>query len=425
MNYNSLRRSVQRNNTIHRNRNTTHTNQNNNNSNDNLNNNNANNRESILVDTNNVLQNNDDENSITNESMPELQGRHEDSNDEDSVDTNVYTRTENGERTGRTNDHEDNQQVVALRIRGGGQGTSGSTSSSLDSSDIFSRDSDSLWNSESDSDESIQIATRVGNVVIEDEDDTLHRQSLREELQTAKRMEFDITSITMEDSNDFIDTDTSDEMSESDSEDSIESSTQASAPQVVRGKHITDFFSPTTKAFVPKRFAPGGSPSSSSDEVSQALENLSSSMERLNHLQQIHNMLGNIHDANSPPFSNHVRQAGSPFKSSKNRARKNKPSSVSEPPIRETPSATPSVINSPITVEDVDSVASMEVITEVSNFYEGSSCDTTSISDLSNDDGIDDSVSLYNDIPDLIEAIPVEEEIDEENPDSLEACAIG
>ena len=83
------------------------------------------------------------------------------------------------------------------------------------------------------------------------------------------------------------------------------------------------------------------------------------------------------------------------------------------------------MINSPITVEDVDSVASMEVITEVSNFYEGSSCDTTSISDLSNDDGIDDSVSLYNDIPDLIEALTVEEEIANEKPDALEACAIG
>ena len=244
----------------------------------------------------------------------------------------------------------------------------------------------------------------MGNVVIEDEDDTLHRQSLREEFQTAKQMEFDITSITMEDSKDSIDTDTSDEMSrESDSEDSIESSTQASSsPQVVQGKHITDFFSPTTKAFVPKRLAPGVSPRSSSDEVSQELENLSSSMERLNHLQQIHNMLGNIHDANSPPFSDHVRQTGSPFKSSKNRARKNKHSPVSDHPIRETSSATPPGINSPITVEDVDSVASMEVITDVSNFYEGSLCDTTSISDLSNDYGIDDSVSLYNDIPDLI-----------------------
>ena len=141
--YSSLRRFVPRNNTIHRNRNTTHTNQHNNNSN-NLNINNANNREGILVDTNNLFQNNDDENSVTNESMPGLQGSHEDSDDEDSIDTNVSTRTDNGERTGETDNHEDNRQVEALRIRGGGQGISGSTSSSLESGNIFTLDSDSL-----------------------------------------------------------------------------------------------------------------------------------------------------------------------------------------------------------------------------------------------------------------------------------------
>ena len=105
--YSSLRRSVPRNNTIHRNRNTTHTNQNNNDSN-NLNINNANNREGILVDTNNLFQNNDDENSVTNESMPGLEGRHEDSDDEDSVETNASTRMDNGERAEGTNNHEDN-----------------------------------------------------------------------------------------------------------------------------------------------------------------------------------------------------------------------------------------------------------------------------------------------------------------------------
>ena len=82
-------------------------------------------------------------------------------------------------------------------------------------------------------------------------------------------------------------------------------------------------------------------------------------------------------------------------------------------------------MNPPINVKDVDSVASMEVITEVSNYYEGSLCDTTSISDISNDDGIKDSDSLYNDIPDLIEATTIEEEVTDEKPDASEACAIG
>ena len=182
-----------------------------------------------------MLQNNGDENSVTDASMPGLQGRHEDSDDEDSVETNASTRMDNGERAEGTNNHEDNRQVEALRIRGGGQGTSGSTSSSLESGNIFSLDSDSLWSSESDSDKSIQISTRVGNVVIEDEDDTLHRQSLKEEFQTAKQLEFDITSITMEDSKDSIDTETIDGMSiESESEDSADYSAQTSPspPQV-------------------------------------------------------------------------------------------------------------------------------------------------------------------------------------------------
>ena len=71
--YSSLRRYAPRNNTIHRNRDTTHTNQHDNNSNDNLDNDNANNREGILVDTNNMFHNNDNENSVANESMPGLQ----------------------------------------------------------------------------------------------------------------------------------------------------------------------------------------------------------------------------------------------------------------------------------------------------------------------------------------------------------------
>ena len=94
-------------------------------------------------------------------------------------------------------------------------------------------------------------------------------------------------------------------------------------------------------------------------------------------------MLGNIHDTDSSPFSNQVKQAGSPFKSSKNQARKNKRSNASNQPSREIPATTPPNTNPPITVKDVDSVSSMEVTNEVSNYYEGSSCDTTSISDIS------------------------------------------
>ena len=44
---------------------------------------------------------------------------------------------------------------------------------------------DSFWDSDSDSDKSIQISTRVGNVVIEDVDDTFHRQPPREEIKIA------------------------------------------------------------------------------------------------------------------------------------------------------------------------------------------------------------------------------------------------
>ena len=119
-------------------------------------------------------------------------------------------------------------------------------------------------------------------------DDTLYQRSLREELQTAKQLEFDITSITMEDCKDSIDTENIDGISiESESEDSTDHSAQtsSSSPQVTRGKRITDFFSPTTKAFIPKRLDSDDSSSGSSNEVSQALENLSSSMERLHHLQ--------------------------------------------------------------------------------------------------------------------------------------------
>ena len=107
--------------------------------------------------------------------------------------------------------NQEHRRVEALRIRGGGQDTSSSTSISSELDDTTDSktvdfNSDSLCGSNSDSDKSIQISTRVGNVVIEDKEDTLHRQSLKEEFQTAKQLEFDITSITMEDSKDSIDT---------------------------------------------------------------------------------------------------------------------------------------------------------------------------------------------------------------------------
>ena len=115
------------------------------------------------------------------------------------------------------NNLEEHQHIEALRIRGGGHSIS---SNSLASSNNLDSNSDIFQYSDRDSDKSIQISTRVGNVVIEDVDDTFHRKALREEFQTSKQLEFDITSITMEDCNDSINTEAFDEMLiKSDSED--------------------------------------------------------------------------------------------------------------------------------------------------------------------------------------------------------------
>ena len=168
-------RYASRNNKIHRNRGTNHTNQNNNNNNNNSRNENSKNREGIIDDTNNIFHNNDNDNSVANESMPGLQERQEDSDDEDRVFTNVSStiRADNREGMESINNLEEHRQIEALRIRGGGHSTS---SSSSVSSNTLDSNSDSFWDSDSNSDKSIQISTRIGNVVIEDVDDTFPRK---------------------------------------------------------------------------------------------------------------------------------------------------------------------------------------------------------------------------------------------------------
>ena len=263
---------------------------------------------------------------------------------------------------------------------------------------------------------------RIGNVVIEDVDDTIICQSLQEKIKTANQLEFNTKLITME----AVDETGNKEADGSEDIPSVHSSQifSSSPTQVAQGNRITDFFSPITKSFTPRKLDSDVSSNDSSDELSQALNNLTSLMDRLNHLQQIPIMLGNIHASDSSPFSNHVKQIGSSFKPKKNRSRKKCPS-ISDSPNIEFIQVIPSVTGTPITVKDLDSVASMDVITKVSNYYEGSLCDTSSISERSNDDGIDNSFSVYEDIPDLIDVVTIKDADTLDTPDASETCVIG
>ena len=76
-------------------------------------------------------------------------------------------------------------------------------------------------------------------------------------------------------------------------------------------------------------------------------------------------------------------------------------------------------------ISDEQSITSIEVISETDNGYDGSSCDTTSISEHSNNDGIDDELDRYNDIPSSIQITNSTTNFEFQSMDTSEACAIG
>ena len=122
-------------------------------------------------------------------------------------------------------------------------------------------------------------------------------------------------------------------------------------------------------------------------------------MESLDKLRQLHSMPGNISsDLESSFFSEHAKQSGSLYKKRK-RGRKKK----ADNHIPDDTSISMQLVTSKrdTIIDSDDLVARLEIISEISNSYDGHSCDTTTFSNQSNNStNDDDSIS---DIPQFID----------------------
>lgn len=239
----------------------------------------------------------------------------------------------------------------------------------------------------SDSDKSVQMYSKIGQVVIDDVDDTAQT----EEKNGGNQDVIEPTEVT-----------------------------GSQEPTKISSKScITRYFSSTTTTFQHKQKV-RDTKGSNSSELPNAMAKLSSSMEQLERLLQLQSMLGNISsDAESSCFSRHAKQSGSPYKKRKRGQRKKIEIQIPDDDSSSSQSTTSSIDT---TFDLEDSVASLEIISEVSNSYDGNSCKTTTLTNNGNASINDDEDA---DIPQLIDILAAPSTSIPTTHDSSKASAIG